>query len=68
MPPARLEKIYSVVRWSDMPKGGHFAASEEPELMLADLRASITTVSASGRKIAADHFQGASRVDVSDEG
>ena len=33
MPPARLEKIYSVVRWSDMPKGGHFAASEEPELM-----------------------------------
>ena len=24
-----------------MPKGGHFAAMEEPELMLADLRAFV---------------------------
>jgi len=29
-----------------MPRGGHFAALEEPELMLADLRAFIATVSA----------------------
>jgi pimeloyl-ACP methyl ester carboxylesterase len=39
------EKTYNIVRWSDMPKGGHFAAMEEPELLLNDLRAFIATVS-----------------------
>lgn len=39
-----VEKTYDVVHWSDMPRGGHFAAMEEPELMLADLRAFIATV------------------------
>jgi hypothetical protein len=28
-----------------MPKGGHFAALEEPELMLVDLRRFVATVS-----------------------
>jgi hypothetical protein len=28
-----------------MPSGGHFAAMEQPELMLADLRAFVSTVS-----------------------
>jgi hypothetical protein len=28
-----------------MPRGGHFAALEEPELMLADLRTFVATVS-----------------------
>jgi hypothetical protein len=27
-----------------MPRGGHFAAWSEPELMLADLRAFVATV------------------------
>ena len=47
VPPPRsfAEKTYNVVHWSDMPKGGHFAALEQPELMLADLRAFIATVS-----------------------
>ena len=40
-----VEKSYNVVHWSDMTSGGHFAALEQPELMLADLRAFITTVS-----------------------
>jgi pimeloyl-ACP methyl ester carboxylesterase len=46
VPPPRsfAEKTYNVVHWSDMPKGGHFAAWEEPELMLADLRSFITAV------------------------
>ncbi|MDF2602627.1 MAG: Epoxide hydrolase domain protein [Methylobacterium brachiatum] len=46
-PPPRsfAEKTYNVVHWTDMPRGGHFAALEEPELMLADLRAFIATVS-----------------------
>jgi pimeloyl-ACP methyl ester carboxylesterase len=32
------ERVYQVVRWTDMPRGGHFAALEEPELLVADLR------------------------------
>jgi hypothetical protein len=28
----------NVQRWSDMPRGGHFAALEEPELLAEDLR------------------------------
>lgn len=38
------EQTYNVVHYTVMPAGGHFAAFEEPELMLADLRAFITTV------------------------
>jgi len=47
IPPPRsfAEKTYNVVHWNDMPRGGHFAALEQPELMLADLRAFISTVS-----------------------
>jgi pimeloyl-ACP methyl ester carboxylesterase len=45
LPPPRsfAEKTYNIVHWTDMPRGGHFAALEEPELMLADLRAFIAT-------------------------
>jgi pimeloyl-ACP methyl ester carboxylesterase len=44
-PRSLVEKTYNVVHWSDMAKGGHFAALEQPELMLADLRAFVATVS-----------------------
>jgi pimeloyl-ACP methyl ester carboxylesterase len=44
-PRSFVEKTYNVVHWTDMPRGGHFAALEEPELMLADLRAFIAKVS-----------------------
>ena len=55
-PPRSLaEKTYNVVHWSDMPKGGHFAALEQPELMLADFRAFIATVSAGARRADAPH-------------
>lgn len=40
-----VQKTYNLVHWTDMPSGGHFAAWEEPDLMLADLRAFIITVS-----------------------
>jgi pimeloyl-ACP methyl ester carboxylesterase len=33
------ERLYSVRRWTRMPRGGHFAAGEEPELVAADLAA-----------------------------
>lgn len=46
IPPPRsyAEKTYNIVHWTDMPKGGHFAAMEEPQLLLGDLRAFISTV------------------------
>lgn len=38
-PPRRwIERGYRVARWTDMPRGGHFAAMEEPELLARDLR------------------------------
>jgi microsomal epoxide hydrolase len=43
-PRSLVEKTYNVVHWSEMASGGHFAALEQPELMLADLRAFIATV------------------------
>ena len=33
------EEQYNIVRWTPMPRGGHFAAMEEPELLLEDIRA-----------------------------
>jgi microsomal epoxide hydrolase len=44
-PRSLVEQTYDVVHWSDMSSGGHFAALEQPELMLADLRAFIDKVS-----------------------
>jgi pimeloyl-ACP methyl ester carboxylesterase len=32
------ERIYDVRRWTEMPRGGHFAALEEPELLAKDIR------------------------------
>jgi hypothetical protein len=35
-PPRQLtESFFNVTRWTEMPRGGHFAALEEPELLLA---------------------------------
>ncbi len=33
------EQMYNIVRWTKQPKGGHFAAFEQPQLFLNDLRA-----------------------------
>jgi pimeloyl-ACP methyl ester carboxylesterase len=32
------ERFFNVQRWTEMPKGGHFAAMEEPELLAEDIR------------------------------
>lgn len=32
------EQMYNIVRWTKLPKGGHFAAFEQPELFVSDLR------------------------------
>ena len=40
MPPRRwVERVYDVVRWTELPRGGHFAAFEQPELLVEDIRA-----------------------------
>jgi pimeloyl-ACP methyl ester carboxylesterase len=36
---AGAEARYNVVRWTDMPRGGHFPALEEPQLWVDDVRA-----------------------------
>jgi pimeloyl-ACP methyl ester carboxylesterase len=33
------ERFFNVQRWTTMPRGGHFAAMEEPELLVDDIRA-----------------------------
>ena len=39
-PPRKwAERNYNVVHYTRMPRGGHFAATEEPDLLAADIRA-----------------------------
>jgi pimeloyl-ACP methyl ester carboxylesterase len=33
-----VERGYNVQRWTNMPHGGHFAAAEEPDLLVEDMR------------------------------
>jgi len=39
-----LERRYNITRWTVMPKGGHFAAFEQPALLVDDVRAFFRTV------------------------
>ncbi|HZR06710.1 MAG TPA: epoxide hydrolase [Candidatus Udaeobacter sp.] len=32
------QRVYNIAHWTDMPSGGHFAALEEPELLVDDIR------------------------------
>ncbi|MGB3485515.1 MAG: epoxide hydrolase family protein [Mycobacterium sp.] len=38
------EAAYNITHWTDMPRGGHFAAFEQPELFADDVRAFFDTV------------------------
>lgn len=38
-PRAWAQRFFNVQRWTVMPRGGHFAAMEEPELLAEDIRA-----------------------------
>ena len=38
-PRSLMERLYDVARWSVLPRGGHFAAAEEPDLLADDIRA-----------------------------
>ncbi len=39
-----MEKRYNITRWTEMPRGGHFAAFEQPGLFVDDVRAFFRTV------------------------
>jgi len=41
-PRAWVEPHYAIARWTEMPRGGHFAALEAPGLLLDDIRAFFT--------------------------
>lgn len=38
-PRAWVEAQFNLTHWTEMPRGGHFAAFEQPELLVEDLRA-----------------------------
>ena len=43
-PRAWAEAAYNVTHWTEMPRGGHFAALEQPELLTEDIRTFFKTV------------------------
>ena len=43
-PRSYVERVYNVTRWTEMPRGGHFAAMEQPDLLLEDIRAFARTL------------------------
>ncbi len=43
-PRSYAERVYNIVRWTEMPRGGHFAALEQPALLIDDIRAFARTL------------------------
>jgi microsomal epoxide hydrolase len=37
-PRSYVERLYNITQWTEMPHGGHFAAMEQPELLIEDIR------------------------------
>ena len=46
-PRSYAERIYNITQWTEMPRGGHFAAMEEPDLLVNDIRNFARALSAS---------------------
>lgn len=44
LPRSMVEKSCNVVRWSELPRGGHFAAMEQPALFVAELRSFVSSL------------------------
>ncbi|HJM03973.1 MAG TPA: alpha/beta hydrolase, partial [Arenicellales bacterium] len=36
-PRTYVERIFNIKRWTEMPSGGHFAAMEQPEILVNDI-------------------------------
>ncbi|MFT5174487.1 MAG: pimeloyl-ACP methyl ester carboxylesterase [Gammaproteobacteria bacterium] len=43
-PRSYVERVYNIARWTEMPRGGHFAMMEEPQLLIDDIRAFARTL------------------------
>ncbi|MGW5512539.1 epoxide hydrolase family protein [Streptomyces albogriseolus] len=43
---AFAEELDHIVHWTEMPRGGHFAAMEEPKLLVADIQTFFRSLSA----------------------
>jgi len=43
-PRSWCEPNYNITHWTKMPRGGHFAAFEQPELFIEDVRKFFATV------------------------
>jgi microsomal epoxide hydrolase len=43
-PRSYAERMYNIMRWTKMSKGGHFAALEQPTLLIDDIRAFARTI------------------------
>ncbi len=43
-PRSYVKRVYNVQRWTEMPRGGHFAALEQPGLLMKDIRAFARTL------------------------
>lgn len=48
-PPERwIDPLYNVVQRTEMPRGGHFAALEQPDLLVRDIRSFFSKLEANG--------------------
>ncbi len=47
-PRSYAERIYNIARWTEMPCGGHFAALEQPALLIEEIRAFARTLRQTG--------------------
>ena len=43
-PRSYVERIFNIKHWTKMPNGGHFAALEQPELLVNDIRVFAQTL------------------------
>ena len=43
-PKSYVGRLYNLVHWSKMPSGGHFAALEEPNLLVNDIRDFVSKI------------------------
>jgi len=43
-PRSYVDRMFNIKRWTKMPKGGHFAALEQPDLLVDDIRAFAQTL------------------------
>ena len=58
IPPRRLaERSLNVVRWTEMPAGGHFGAWERPAEFAADLRAFVISLADPLTQLAHDGYR-----------